>query len=142
MTLVTLSSGPQATTDFVITWDARIPNSPAPCSVRPWTMSRSEISPRNVVPSWLTTRAPIPLDRSSQTIVEIVVSGNVVATLSPLALRIDATFMMRPSLADPGIEPTAILRRSGNPWRVARSCPGVTAHRCPTSTLCSSPAAG
>src|SRR5205809_5919747 len=94
MTLVTLSSGPQVTTDFVITWDARIPNSPAPCSARLWTMSRSEISPRNVVPSWLTTRAPMPLDRSSQTIVEIVVSGNVVATLSPLALRIDAMFMM------------------------------------------------
>src|SRR5207247_2801828 len=39
MTLVTLSSGPQVTTDFVITWDARIPNSPAPCSARLWDVA-------------------------------------------------------------------------------------------------------
>jgi hypothetical protein len=43
----------------------------------------------------------MPFDLKSHTTVETVASGGVVATLAPLALRIAATFTMRPSISGP-----------------------------------------
>src|SRR2546425_9743626 len=98
-----LSSGVQVMTGAVITWETGSASSFGPCSVRPRTMSRSEIKPRTVFPSSLTTRAPMPFSFRSHVTVKMVVLGGVVATLDPLDFRIDATFMMRPSHPDASV---------------------------------------
>src|SRR5207245_8949052 len=95
------SSGVRLMTREVITWETGSASSFGPCSVRPRTMSRSEIKPRTVFPSPLTTRAPMPFSFRSHATVKIVVLGDVVATLDPLDFRIDATFMMRPPILTP-----------------------------------------
>src|SRR5215470_629574 len=89
-----LSSGEHVTTGEVMTREAGSASSLGPCSVKPRTMSRSEIKPRTVLPSPLTTRAPMPFSFSSHETVNRLVAGDVVATLAPLAFKIDATFMI------------------------------------------------
>src|SRR5437899_12445259 len=95
-----LSSGVQVMADEVITRETGSASSFGPCSVRPRTMSRSEIKPRTLFPSSLTTRAPMPFSFRSHVTVKMAVLGGVVATLDPLDFRIEATFMVRPSHPD------------------------------------------
>ena len=56
-------------------------------------MSRSVMMPSTVAPSSLTISAPICWSRSSRAAVAMLVRGGVVATVEPLTLRIDATFI-------------------------------------------------
>src|SRR5262249_6492201 len=98
-----LSSGEHVTTGEVMTREAGSASSFGPCSVKPRTMSRSEIKPRTVLPSPVTTRAPMPFNFSSPETVKRLVAGDVVATLAPLAFKIDATFMIH--LAHPKSSP-------------------------------------
>jgi hypothetical protein len=58
-------------------------------------MSRSDTRPWMVVSSSLTTRQPMSRTRSSQTTVDRIVSGDIVAAWWPFALRIASTVMAR-----------------------------------------------
>src|SRR5215831_7032009 len=115
-----LSSGEHVTTGEVMTREAGSASSLGPCSVKPRTMSRSEIKPRTVLPSPLTTSAPMPFSFSSHETVKRLVAGEVVATLAPLAFKIDATFMTH--LAHPKSPPRP-LTGAGAPHDVGPLAP-------------------
>src|SRR5262249_14624324 len=115
--VVMLSSGEQVPTGEARTREAGSASSFGPCSVKPRTMSRSEIKPRTVLPSPLTTSAPMPFSFSSHETVKRLVAGDVVATLAPLAFKIDATFLIY--LVHPKSSPRA-LTGARAPHRRAR----------------------
>src|SRR5262249_14526562 len=88
------SSGVQVTGSRVMRSETGSSRSADPRSARPWTMSRSVMMPITVAPSSLTTRAPMCWSRSRRAAVTMLVRGGVVATVEPLTLRIEATFML------------------------------------------------
>ena len=109
-----LSCREQVETSLVIAVLAGLFSASGPESATARTMSRSEMMPSTVLPSPLTTSAPIlRLDNSPATAVRVA-SGFVVATSLPLVFRIISTFMVVP--------PSAPLR--GSISRIPRYKPG------------------
>src|SRR6476469_4313453 len=93
MTSVTLSSGEQTATAFVINSEIGIVGNLPPYVARPYARSRSETMPSIEFPSLLTTRAPICSARICPESRSAVSCGGTVFTTDPLMRKISATFM-------------------------------------------------
>src|SRR6476619_671828 len=93
MTSVTLSSGEQTATAFVINSEIGIVGNRPPYVARPYARSRSETMPSIDFPSLLTTRAPICSARICPESRSAVSCGGTVFTTDPLIRKMSATFM-------------------------------------------------